>query len=340
MSMAHADARPDDAEPSQQESAATLPSVTEAVTQEASQAAPQAAPPAAAPTISSATDWADAQLVASVFDAAAQAHRNTPGRRGSTVHLPDQGTLIMSGDLHDHTRNFQRLIKLADLDKSPDRHLILHELIHGPRRINGLDMSFRILAQAAQLKAAYPAQVHLLLSNHEMAQMRREGILKDGVSLIEAFEEGLEFVYGEQFQLVNKAIANFIGSMSLAVRCDNGVLCSHSLPPPRCMDQFDPTVLDRDLTEADLATDGSAHHMVWGRHQTQPQLDKLAQAWNVSAFVVGHQPVADGYEAKGKNLLILASDHDQGLALSIDLAVKYQRDDLLNRLIQLSAVKV
>lgn len=317
--MVHPAARPDDAEPSRQQSTLTQ---------------------SAGPTLSSATDWADAPLVASVFDAAALALRNTPGRRGSTVHLPDHGTLIMSGDLHDHSRNFQRLIKLADLDKAPDQHLILHELIHGPRRINGLDMSFRILAQAAQLKAAYPAQVHLLLSNHEMAQMRREGILKDGVSLIEAFEEGLAFVYGDQHELVSKAIAGFIGAMNLAVRCDNGVLCSHSLPSPRCMDAFDPTVLDRELTEADMASEGSAHHMVWGRHQTQPQLDKLAQAWGVRAFVVGHQPVPDGYEAKGKNLLILASDHDQGLALSIDLSVKYERDDLLNRLIQLSAVKV
>ena len=36
-----------------------------------------------------------------------------------------------AGDIHDHRNNFKKLITAADLKKNPQRHLILHELIHG-----------------------------------------------------------------------------------------------------------------------------------------------------------------------------------------------------------------
>ena len=104
----------------------------------------------------------DPEVVISLFKRATRANLVSRLRRGATVRLPPEGTLIMTGDLHDHGLNLQRLLKLASLSSGPDRHLILHEIIHGPYQVNRRDMSVRTLARVAALKIHYPEQVHLL----------------------------------------------------------------------------------------------------------------------------------------------------------------------------------
>ena len=51
-------------------------------------------------------------------------------REGSLLRFPDYGQLVMTGDMHGHRRNFQRLQKYCDLANYAPRHVILHELIH------------------------------------------------------------------------------------------------------------------------------------------------------------------------------------------------------------------
>ncbi|NJL31137.1 MAG: hypothetical protein HC898_05635 [Phycisphaerales bacterium] len=91
-------------------------------------------------------DLRDPAVVVDLFQKAAQLNLECPLRRGSTVYLPDQGTLWMPGDLHDNSLNFSRILKLARLHRKPDTHLILHELVHGPRLVNGCDLSIRLAA--------------------------------------------------------------------------------------------------------------------------------------------------------------------------------------------------
>jgi hypothetical protein len=280
----------------------------------------------------------DAAAVAAAFRHAADALRDDPQRRGSSVHLPDAGHLLATGDLHDHQLNFRRLLKLADLDAAADRHLILHEVIHGPDRVNDADLSVRMLARCADLVNRYPTQVHVLLSNHELAQLNGEAITKDGASVVDAFDAGIDFLYGPDADDVRQAMNDYILAMPLAVRCANGVMVSHSLPAPRRIDAFDKTVLDRELTEDDRRHKGSAYDLVWGRYQNQTITQELAEAWGVSAFVVGHQPAEMGYEPIAKNTLILASDHNHGVALSIDLARHYERPQLLHGIRALAGV--
>src|SRR5690606_37420306 len=111
-----------------------------------------------------------------------------------------------------------------------------------------------------------------------------------------------------------------------------------SLPAPRKIDVFDPGVLDRLLTEEDLQAGGSAHLMVWGRHHTQKVADELGEAWGVNLFVMGHQPAEMGYETEGQTMLVLASDHEHGVALPIDLGRTYTRDELVRQIVPLAAV--
>lgn len=284
-------------------------------------------------------DLTNAQVVANLFLNAA-ADVQSPLRRGAMVQLSSRGRLLMTGDLHDHGLNLRRIVKLAALEESPDHHVILHEVIHGPTRINGRDLSIRTLARVVALKLRYPNQVHFLMANHDLAQRNQEGILKGGANVIEAFDEGIEFIYNDRSPMIREALKHFLSSLPLAVRCTNGIFCSHSLPSPLHLDTFDPNVIHRTPTEADLASGGHAHSMVWGRRHTQKVADVLGETWGVKMFVMGHQPATAGYQTEGQSILILASDHDHGMALPIDLAVKYTQSELVERLIPLASVVV
>ncbi len=280
----------------------------------------------------------DAQAVSDLFDQAAAANLDCPLRRGATIHLPPSGSLFMTGDLHDHGLNFKRILHLTDLANHSDRHLVLHEVIHGPHRVNGRDLSVRTLARVAGLVRQFPNRVHVLLANHELAQLNREEVLKGGTPLVEAFDMGVEFIYHDAAPRVNESLCRFIRSLPLAVRCSNGILCSHSLPSPRLLDKFDTTILDRVLTDADLAVGGHAYHMVWGRSHTPQAADTLAKAWDVKLFIMGHQPAEVGFYVEGDNMTVLASDHDHGVILPLDLTQAYDQAELVNQIVPLASV--
>ncbi|GAB4108021.1 MAG: hypothetical protein Kow00105_13490 [Phycisphaeraceae bacterium] len=284
-------------------------------------------------------DLRDPDAVADAFHRGAEANLNIPGRQGAIVDLPKEaGRLLVSGDLHDNAQNYQRLIKLASLDASASNRLVLHEVIHGPDLVNGLDLSVRMLARVADLKARFPEQVYVLQSNHELAQYRMEGILKEGRDTVESFDEGLEFLYGNQAEQVRESVNEYIRSLLLAVRCENGVFISHSLPSDTRMRDFDPQVIDKTPTHDDLMAKGPIYYMVWGRNQSQETADTLAKAWGCSQFVMGHQPAEMGYEPLGDTMLILASDHSHGVALPIDLARSYDQEQMINEIVPLASV--
>ncbi len=283
-------------------------------------------------------DLQDPAVIIDLFRRAAELNYTTPGRSGCVIDLPGEGRLFMTGDLHDQGLNYQRILRVAGLHLDPHRHLILHEMIHGSPRINNRDMSIRMLGKVAALKLAFPSQVHLLLGNHELSQLLGEGILKDGVSVIEAFDAGVEFIFADDADDVRLAMCEFLRSLALAVRCPNGLFCSHSLPSQRWIDSFDVTLLDRIPTEQDLHVDGHAYNLVWGRRHTDEVYTKLSRAWGVEHFLMGHQPADMGFECAGEHLLILASDHSHGMVLPIDLSRRYTLDELVGQLVPLASV--
>ncbi len=283
-------------------------------------------------------DLRDPDVVAELFIQAERANLDTPGRSGAVVDLPDTGRLLMTGDLHDNALNYQRLLKLAQLDAGPGNRLILHEVIHGPDLVNGMDLSVRMLARVAALKCRYPDQVYILQSNHELAQLRHEGILKEGRDTVESFDDGVDFLYGGKADGVREAMNGYLRSLLLGVRCANGIFASHSIPSNNRMKRFDSAVIDRIPTTEDFSVKGDVYHMVWGRNQTQATADTLAEAWGCKQFVMGHQPADMGYEIQEDTMLILASDHNHGVALPIDLACTYDQEQLIEAIIPLASV--
>lgn len=302
-------------------------------------------------------DTQNADAVVAALDAGALANSSAACRQGSIDRIAPPGRLIATGDLHDNPAHLARLIDVAGLSgpesgasnqeteasgpvskvddaestsapipplpASAPSHLVLHEIIHSDRLYNGMDFSYRALARVAALKAAFPEQVHVLLANHELSQVVGAGIVKDGVRVVEAFDAGVEYVFGEDSGRIRGAIARFIRSMPLALRCSSpagDILVSHSLPNPAMMSRFDPQVLERELTDADYEPrQGSAHLLVWGRGYDAELIEDLVERWGVGLFILGHEKIDEGARFIRPCAVVLNSDHDRGVFLPLDL---------------------
>jgi hypothetical protein len=275
-------------------------------------------------------DLSCAEQVIGALVRGGEANHSAACRDASVDRITGPGRLIATGDLHDNPVHMARLIEAAGLGVDPaspaaDRagHLTLHEIIHPDRLLGGMDFSYRALVRAAALKAAFPGKVHTLLANHELAQVRGSGIVKDGVRVVEAFNAGVEQVFGADAPDVTESINGFIASMPLALICETPsgrILCSHSLPSPAMMARFDATILSRELTEDDYRPlSGSAHMMVWGRGYDADLLEDLVERWGVTMFILGHEHAPGGVEFVPPCALVLNSDHTRGVYLPIDL---------------------
>lgn len=254
-----------------------------------------------------------------IFLEAAKLNREDPLLSGSQLLFPDYGQLVMTGDLHGHRRNFDKLKRFCDLEHAGARHVILHEIIHEEvEGLGGEDTSYQVLLDAACWKCDYPDQVHFLLGNHDLAQMNQHEITKNGRVVTMDFENAVRKAFGAEAKVMD-AINTFLCSLPLVGRTKNRVMLSHSLPSPRLLPAFDPTVLTRVPTEEDLNERGSAHALVWGRYHSESALETLATLLDTDWFVCGHQPQETGHAFLHDRMLILASDHNHGVFLTLDL---------------------
>ncbi len=282
----------------------------------------------------------DAESVIEALMDGAAANRTAPCRQGSLDVVDSRGEpsprLIATGDLHDNPMHFAHLLEEAGMSNvSRDQvegepaiaagpaHLTLHELIHGDNLMSGMDLSYRMLTKAADYKRRFPYHVHTLLANHELAQISGAGIVKDGVRVVEAFNKGVEYVFGSDYDAVTAAINEFVRSMPLGLRCctpQGDVLCTHSLPTAMAMGRFDLTVLTRELTEEDYQPrTGAAYLLVWGRGYDSQLLEDLVERWGINMFIVGHEKVDSGAMLVPPNAVVLNSDHARGVYLPVDL---------------------
>jgi hypothetical protein len=67
-------------------------------------------------------------------------------------------------------------------------------------------------------------------------------------------------------------------------------------------------------------------------------LDQLAARLDVDVFVLGHQAQAQGWGQAGDNLIILASDHNHGCLLELDLARSWTAAELASKVVPLAAI--
>src|SRR6185312_16416190 len=126
--------------------------------------------------------------------------------------------------------------------------------------------SHQLLDLIAALKCQYPARIHYLLGNHELAQWRRQAIGKGDVDQNDLFRAGIENAYGAHADAIEQAYDQFFSAADLAVRTTNRVFISHSLPSAKNLPNFDPAILEQDDPPAEAWQFGGAlHALVWGR---------------------------------------------------------------------------
>jgi len=285
------------------------------------------------------TNLQDADAVVDVLTRARDFCLNEAHREKSVVRLPARGRLVCTGDLHDNTIHLEKILSVARLDAEPDRHVYFHELVHGENLINGMDFSHRMLVRVAELKCAYPDQVHPILANHELSQFTGGGVSKGGGDSVRLFNDAIEWTFGEEADAVTRAVNEFLRAWPIAIMTESGLMCSHSLPSARVMDRFDPTILQRDLTEADYEPRaGSAYFMLWGRKHREEHLDRLAEMFGVEAFCLGHEHAEYGYKRLGRRAMILNSDHERGAVLPLDLARPPRPEDWPELMLPLGAL--
>jgi hypothetical protein len=260
-------------------------------------------------------------------------------RRGNLIHLPAEGSLIMTGDIHGHCRNFERIVTFADLANNPDRHVVLQEIIHGgPQDSEGGCLSYKLLFDALRYKIDYPHRVHIIMGNHDTTIINDSKVMKNGKEMNRAMNLALEREFQKASADIKLAMRQFLLSQPLAIRCDNRIWMSHSLPGNHYVSKFDEQVLQKPLEISDCVRPGSAYLLTWGRNHSQHTLDTMAELFDVDTFILGHQPQQQGWCQVGKNLIIIASNHNHGCLLPINLAQSYTIEQLTDSIVPLTTI--
>lgn len=250
---------------------------------------------------------ADAAQTLKVLREASIQLRATHGRRGTVVELPKSAEVLIAGDLHGNLANFRAILELADLGRHPERHLVLQEFVHGAGRYpQGGCTSHQLLDLVAALKCQYPHRVHLLLGNHELAEWTGRLVAKAGVPMNALFQQGIQTAYPERFADVLGGYHQFFSSMLLGVRTRNRVFVSHSIPPERFWDRFDPGIFELPvLPAADYGPDTSVYQLLWGRDVGANASQRFAALVNADWLVTGHIASEMGYSIPNPRQIIV-----------------------------------
>jgi hypothetical protein len=279
------------------------------------------------------------QTIIDLLNKAAEASNSDKFRQGNLIRLPTNGSLIITGDIHGHRRNLERITTFADLNNHPHRHIVLQEIIHGgPQDSEGGCLSYKLLFDVVRYKLSFPHRVHIIMGNHDTAFIINSEVMKNGKEMNRSMRAALEREFQQASFDIEQAIRQFLLSQPLAVRCDNRIWLSHSLPSDLHIDKFDQHILEKKLKINDCQKPGSAYLLTWGRNHSQDLLDKMAKLFDVDIFILGHQPQQQGWCQAGKNLIIIASDHDHGCLLSVDLAKSYTVEQLIESIIPLASI--
>jgi hypothetical protein len=276
-------------------------------------------------------DLPTTQRVISIYHQAAHANRGTAMRCGNLIRLSPQiaEDVLITADLHGHRLNFQRLVRIAALEKHPKRHVVLQEVLHGGPTYPTTQgcMSHLLLEDVARWKTEYPEQVHFLLSNHELSELTDYPIAKSGRILNVQLRLGMSQQYGDASSSVRDAAMDFLSSCPLAVHLSNGIFICHGSPNLVDEDGFDTSVFDRPLQADDLRHGGAVFRLVWGRDFRPENAAAFAALVGAKLLIHGHEPCADGYAAPNPHQLILdcCCQNACYLLLSLDKELTHQQ---------------
>jgi hypothetical protein len=195
-----------------------------------------------------------------------------------------------------------------------------------------------LLFDVVHYKLSFPDRVHIILGNHDTAFINNGEVMKEGREMNRAMRQAIDREFPETGAEIELAMRQYLFSQPLAVRTDSRIWASHSLPGDRFIEKFDQQIFHRQLKVNDVVRPGSAYLLTWGRRHSQALLDKLAVQFDIDIFILGHQPQEKGWNQAGENLIIIASNHNHGCLLPIDLAQSYTVEQLLESIVPLASI--
>ena len=272
-----------------------------------------------------------ADYVMQAMARAAKANLDDLFRHGQLIDLPNSGEVMITGDLHGHLANFQRIVRLADLPRHPQRHLILQELLHA-MYADTPDNSYRLLEEAAILKSVYPSQVHILLANHDLSELLRLDIVKKGRSVLRAFDAAIEEAYAFNKDVVRRAYLGFLRTLPWAAATPDGLFMAHSLPDERYLGLFSRELFTHaDPTLPELGKTSPAFRLTWGRDLSSSTAADFLRRVGADLLVIGHHPCRNGHARPNPQTLILDSKDARGAYLILPLGHPLSLDDIADR---------
>jgi hypothetical protein len=277
--------------------------------------------------------------IRATFNGAAEANRQTPGRQGNLIELSTElaEEVMVTGDLHGHRSNFHLICRRAALAEHPRRHLVLQEVCHGGPTYpqSGGCMSHTILEDVAALKTKYPARVHFILGNHELAELTDYPIQKGSQLLNVQFRAGLEQMYGPAADAIADAYRRFLSTCPLAVRLPQGVFISHSIPEATDAGHFDPSVLARPLTPSDYGVQSDVFQLVWGRDYRRTNAQAFAQLVGAKILINGHEPCHEGFIAPNDFQIVLDCAGPRAACVMLPVGVELSHEEVMERVMRL-----
>ncbi len=248
--------------------------------------------------------------------------RATPGRAGSIVALALDRVedVLIVGDLHGHVEVLAAVIRAADLEKHPKRHLIVQELVHDNRidpDEGQVDHSHRAIDLACALICQFPGRVHYLIGNHELSELTGRSISKQGHALNTLFRKGIETDHPARADSLLSAYHDFFGALPLMVRLPNRILACHTVPDELSHENIDRAVLTTGRwDEQSMKRGGTIYALTWSRDNAPETADWFAKWIDADLFVCGHQPCDEGYrQANHRTLILDGTDPNPAYAL-------------------------
>ena len=252
-------------------------------------------------------------------------------RKGDLIELPLKGDVVIMGDLHGNRDNFNKVLTAADLENHPDRHVILQEPTHTCEATE--DKSFLLIEEIVAFKSKFPHQIHVILGNHELAELTGKEILKGGICYNILFREGMKQEYGNHFENIQELLHDFIKTMPIACITHSQIFISHSTPeaqyiPLYSLKFFAQGTGDRKKDEFMI------EKLVWGRDLSQESADLFAARVNSEILVVGHTACKRGYQVPNSRHIILDSKGLFATSLHFKLHRRYTQEELVQTCVQ------
>jgi hypothetical protein len=222
--------------------------------------------------------------------------KNSNGRPGSIVNIPDHPMSVIVGDLHAKVNNLLTILCTADLlrklEDGTAALIFLGDAIHDeePHALAAMDSSLMMMDLIFTLMLRYPHQITYLTGNHDGFS---EEIVKDGVPQGVLWAKHLSSARGEVYR---DQMQQFYHLSPLLAQSSNFLAC-HAGPP---LEPVSPLVMNNIEEYPQIAND-----LAWNRARspacpsgyTRGDVRRFRKSMGVDPnfpFIVGHSPLSDG----------------------------------------------